>query len=194
MLARHNGGFGELFKQIDSAVRIVDIVVGKFLAVQLLSLGKAARDGERLLVENSLLTGIFAVTHGLRHIERERKLFGEFYTLLLAQIVCDKCVVVCGVLVYLIHKIEFCFFGNAAAGKFVKHFCIVRGIDQNSHVLIVLRGAAEHGGTADVYIFDGFLQLNARLGYSLFERIKIYHHYIYGVYIHLFEKRHMFGI
>ncbi|MNZ97481.1 hypothetical protein D3C78_1167200 [compost metagenome] len=62
MLNRHNCRLIEFFKNRQRRICVVNVVVGKLLAVQLLCSCYVARSGKRFFVEGCLLMRVFAVT------------------------------------------------------------------------------------------------------------------------------------
>src|SRR5437016_10914083 len=58
------------------------------------------------------------------------------------------------------------------------HGFIISRIHHYGDALMVLRGAAQHGWSADIYIFDGLLDRDIEPGDCLLEGIKVYHYQV----------------
>ena len=55
---------------------------------------------------------------------------------------------------------------------------VVRRVDNHRHGGVILGGGPQHGGPADVDVFQRFFQTHIGTADSLPERIKVYHHHI----------------
>ena len=68
----------------------------------------------------------------------------------------------------------------AAALDFCRDGSVIGGIGYDRHAFEILGGGTNHGGAADVDIFDQFFSGDAGLARGSRERIEIYHHHVDG--------------
>ena len=185
-------GLAEFSQKIERTVCIVDVVVRKFFAVKLDCRCKRTFYVKRFLIEYGFLMRILTVSHILRLVECHGEFLGEFDTEFLTQIVGNQSIVIGSMLIYLVHEIEFCLFGDTAVGKFVKYLGIVLRVYHNSYVLIVLCRTSEHRRSADINVFDRRLQIYTGFFDGFLERIEVDYDNVDRVNVHLLEEVHMF--
>ena len=72
--------------------------------------------------------------------------------------------------------------GGAVIGADVlEHVRVIRGIDDDGDGAVVLGGAAEHGGAADVDVLDGLLEGDVGFGDGLLEGVEVDDHEVDGL-------------
>jgi len=62
---------------------------------------------------------------------------------------------------------------GAAGGEFVEQDGVIGGIGDDGDILVVLGGGADHGGPADVDVFDQLFEVDAGLGGGFLEGVEI---------------------
>ena len=107
--------------------------------------------------------GIFSVTHILRLLVSERHAFGETDAQLLREIIGDQAVVYGSMREYFVLQILLRFQSNTARFQLREHPFIIPWIDDDRHVLIIFRGGADHGGSADVDVLHRVRKSHAGL-------------------------------
>ena len=70
--------------------------------------------------------------------------------------------------------------GACMLRHFAQNFRVIARIADHGDRLVVLRRAAQHGGSADIDVFDRFPSRHAVAGNCLFESVKIHHDEING--------------
>ena len=146
-----DGRLGKLGNQARGGGDVEDVVEGEFLAVELLEVV------EESAVELSLLMGVLAVAEATGEGELERE--GVAGGALVVEVGADGAVVGTGGGEGL-HGEAGAELGRglAATGAHgLEHAGIVVGVDDDGDGAVVLRSAADHGGTADVNLLDGLL-------------------------------------
>ena len=161
--------------KIPCCFHINDIVVGKFLAVELLGSSDAACCF-RILVECSFLMRVFAVAQVLQldisHAVNIRQCI-VIPINLFCQIVSDSAVVKACVEECLSGEVQTEFISQLVIFNSFKNVIILLGIDDNSNVLVVLCCCTDHGRAADIDIFDSFSSGDIRLCNGFPERVQV---------------------
>ena len=191
------GLVSEFLEAVERAVRVVYIIVGKFLAVELLS--RREGSGELvadLAVEGAALVRVLAVAHILRLFVGEGELFREDVAAgLFPEVGLDERVVRRGVVEDLVGELQVRVDRDfSVLAELGEDSAIVGGVDYDRDVLIVLRRRAEHRRTADVDVLDGFGSGDAGLQDSLLERVEVYRDNVDRGDAELFELRHVLGV
>ncbi len=93
VLHRDGRRIAEFADDADGGVRILDIIVGKFLPVELLRAGDRELAAERLAVERGLLVRVLPVAERLLQLKRLRDAFREFLAGQVGQITGDERIV-----------------------------------------------------------------------------------------------------
>ena len=171
----------ETLDALQRRVGVGDVVVGEFLALDLLGRGNGATRGVGFDVESALLMRIFAITHALGMTKAQHQRVGEgFAALDLAQVRGDGGVVGGGMAEALDGQAEAAGVGQGATGgtQFFQHGGVVGGIDHHADRVMVLGRGADHGRSADVDILDGILQRAIGLGHGRLEGIEVHDHKI----------------
>ena len=174
---------GEFLDQVLRRREVENVVVGKFLAVELLEVFREAPAEHRRLVR------VLPVAQRLRHagvdVEARRRGDGGFLAReFLVQVHGDGRVV-----------------GRGARENFRRQFApraecggpggsdllgdrrVVGGVHEDRHAVVILRRAAQHRGAADVNVLNRVVQRHVRLRDRCFKGIKIHHHQIDGRYV-----------
>lgn len=163
-----DGGSAEIEDQVGGGLDIEDVGVAEFLA---LNLRKA---GAEIAVESGFLVWVIPVAEFL--IERQAD--GEVAAgavFALAEVVGDGGIVLRSAEKYF-HGQFFAQRQGGVAAVFrhlLQHARVVLGIGDDGDAGVIFRGAAQHRGTADVDVFDGFFQCHAFALDGLLEGIEI---------------------
>jgi hypothetical protein len=177
VLDDHDGRvrFAELGDQLQRGIRIVDIVVAEFLALDLFGLGDAAGVRPGGNVEGSLLMRILSVAKW--HLQRGRE--GPAFRPALLLVAKSKPLrdhgIVGGSQRERLGRHALAEFERrrpAVAFQLGEELFIVCRIGDDRHVGVVLRGRTDHRGTADVDILNDFVATGAPHE-GRFERIEI---------------------
>ena len=163
-------------------IRIGDVVVGQFLALQLPVIAECARYGTQVAIKRCLLVWIFAVTQILELGEAHVDLFGECAGSAVdvggRQIITDCAIIGGSVRKGFPRQAETRLDADRAIGGL--HLGDQRGIvgriRDDGHILPVFRRRAHHRRAADVDVLDSLFQRASGLCYGLRERIKIDDH------------------
>ena len=169
-----DGGLGEFLDELGGGGDIEDVVEGEFLAVELLEVLV------EIAVEGGLLVGVFAVAEAGGDGEGDGEGAGGF--LFAVEEIGDGAVVVGGgdedLDAEALAELEG---GGAVVGADVfEDVGVVGGIDDDGDGAVIFRGAAEHGGAADVDVLDGFLEGDVGLGDGLLEGVEVHDHEVDG--------------
>ena len=165
----------ELGDALVGRVGVVDVVVGKLLALQLARSGHAEAPVHSR-VERRFLVRVLAVSQFFHELAAEGAPGGRALAGLDCEPVRDRRVVGGGARIGL--------GGEAAAERergaaacldLFQHFGVVRRVDHDRHVIVVLRRRAHQCRTADVDILDAVGKRRI-LQERLLERIEIHHH------------------
>ena len=208
----------ELAHERPARVGVQDVVVGQLLAVELLGVDQAVLMGELVhAVEDGLLMRVLAVAQVLLllHVQGAlgRELALGLDALLAAaaaalavlvrvrgldlveQEVGDGAVVGVGGLEHLEGQFHAGLArGGAAVGAHLgKDALIGIGVGNHGDALEVLRGAAQHGGTADVDVLDAGAEVRAGLD-RLLERIQVHDHHVDHLDAVLCRLGHVLGV
>ena len=162
-------------RQIPGRFHVDDIVVREFFPVELARRRDTARCF-RIFVKRRFLMRIFpiaqlldfCVRHGqhVRHFALARRDF-------LRQEIRDGTIVEPRMQIRFLRKGEPEIFIERPGIHPGNNFFVLRRIDDNRHIFVILRRRAHHGRPADIDIFDGFFQRDAGLGNRFPERIQI---------------------
>ena len=150
--------------QLQRGVGVVVIIVGEFLALDLLRLSDAARGGTDRQIEGGGLMRIFAIAQRRAQRARQAERFGEGDALVCeGEPAGDHRIIGGGGGISLGREHA----AEVVAGRatlFV-HFGdqpgIVGGIGDDRDAFVILRGGADHGGAANVDILDNLLAIRA---------------------------------
>ena len=180
MLNNHTGRAVKAADGFPGGIAVSDVVVGKFLTVKLVVSGQESGCNISFAVESSFLMRIFAVAHILHFNPLACQAFRELCTsrnvvaLHAGQIVGNHGVVVSGMNKHFLCQFQSGFRRNFAFFlDLFDNFSVVAGRDNDGNTFMVLRGSANHRGTADINIFDGVFKGAVRVGDCLFERIQV---------------------
>jgi len=193
MLDDDAGGLCKGLHTFQSGIRVGNVVVGQFLALQLHGGADAGLLWGLLDIEGRLLVRILAVTHVLTLDELCRVgagesgrqgLFGRTCGHQAAEIIRNGRVVSCGMLIGAHRKVEAR--GITQSPSVVAKFCndagIVGGVYDNANPCMILGSSTQHGGPANIDVLNGRWQITARPGNCGFERVKIHNDQVYGRY------------
>ncbi len=190
MLHDDTRGLVELLHEPLRRVQIHQIVVGKFLALQLLGAGESGRDPAGRHIERGLLVRVFAVAHGLAALERDVDALGQrraraqrkrvFHSGQPLKFCGDHTVVTRSGGIGFAREVQtrgqrkllairFQFFGDGV---------VVRRIGDHRHAFKILCGRTHHSRPADINVLDQFARREAGARSSGFEGIQIHHHQI----------------
>ena len=114
VLAGNHARLVEFFHELQSAVRVVDVIIGKLLAPKLFCLGQRSRTNKFFVIIGSALMRVFAVAHILRLFIGERNAVGETNPQLSGEIIGNHAVVYRRMRKHFILKVFFRFQRNAA--------------------------------------------------------------------------------
>ena len=166
MLDRNDRRRVKLAQQFQRAVCVVDVVVGKLLAVQLPGRRERARDIAQVAIERRFLVRVLAVTHLLHLFKRDGQVLREFRRVLqlAAQVLLNHAVILRGMLKDLILQIALGFQRNVARGfQLGEHAVVIRRIDDDDHILRIFCRRAKHGRTADIDVLNRLVEGHAGL-------------------------------
>src|SRR5690554_4103376 len=187
MLDDDTGRVRERFDAFQRSIGVGHVVVAQFLALQLPGCGYAGFLRVVLGVEGGALVRVLAVTHVLNLHELGVEGAGEVGVVVVrgaaAQVVGNGTVVTGGVLEGFYCQVEAGAVGELAvvAVQFFQNPAVVGSVHHDGDIVVVLGGGANHGGAADVDVFDGSGQVAVRVGNGLFERVHVHHHHVDGV-------------
>ena len=170
----------ELTQNLQRGVCILYIIVRKLLAVQLF--GPGHRESLFLAgIEGRFLMRVLAVAQRLPLGEGKRQILRKFLTSLLCQVGRDVGVVG--------GRVAEDLGGQTAAGlqrgvavgtQLFQNGGVIIVIDHHGDECVVFGRAAQHRGSADVYILDGVLKRSPLSLNGLLERIEVHHHHVDG--------------
>ncbi len=175
-----DGGPFELLGQLPGGVEIHQVVVGKFLAVQLFGAGDALSGAA---VEGGRLVRILAVAqaHQARGADGEvlRERAGIVH---LFEAGADGGIVIGGGAEDLFGQAPF---GGerefaSVGAEFRDDGVIVGRGDDDGDILVVLGRRAQHGGAADIDVLDQFLEGRAGFGGGFLEAVEVDHDHVDG--------------
>jgi hypothetical protein len=180
--------FGKLFNQLGRGGDIEDVVIREFLAVELLEMLVPVP------VEGSSLVRVLTVAK--LGDERQTEAEAALRLLLLVQVIGNRPIVFRRGDEYLNAEAfaELKRRGAIVIAQAFEDVIVVARVNDHGHAAIIFRCAAEHGGSADVDLFDGLLESDVSLGDSLLERVKIYDDEIDGLDAVGFSLGDMFGV
>ena len=184
------GRFIEVLDAFPGGIRIADIVVGKFLALQLSVAGQRSRLDISFTIEGGGLVRIFTIAHVLDLFELQVQDFriGPAIPVALVRfqarhVVGDGSVILGGVRESFFGQFEPGIDGERTVVLF--HFgndaVVVGRIADNGHIPVILGGGTEHGRAADVDVFDGVVQCAVFPGDSLLEGVEVDDDHIDGI-------------
>ena len=127
---------------------------------------------------------ILSVTHVLHLLKLQVKGAGEIglaaVFLYASQIIGDSAIIMGRVFKGLDRQIKTGASLNASLFDFINNPAIVFRVDHNGHKGMVFGGGADHGGAANIDIFDGIGQAAVFFGNRGFKGVEIHHHQING--------------
>ena len=180
MLEGHAEGLVEVPQHVQGRIGVLDVVVGQFLALDLLREGQGERSGFESGIEVRALVRVLAVAEALLDVELQEELLGQAG--LLAHVRGDAGVVFRRVGVGLGGELQAGFRARTAVfAEFRENGIVIVRVAHDGDVPPVLGGAAHHRRTTDVDVLDGILQRHAFLGYGLPERIQVHAHELDGL-------------
>ena len=187
MFDDHACGCVETAYAVPGRIGIGDVVIGEFLALQLLKVRKQPGWAIRINVKRRALLGVFAVAQDLFLVDLQRQdigpgvacwrgLLSGFGDIEAAQVVCDRTVVGAGMGIHLGRELQAQTVGGPAGLIHFSQYCgIVRGIDDNGHATLfsamVFGGSAQHGRSADIDVFDSIFKRTIEIRNGLAKRI-----------------------
>ena len=180
MLDDHAGrAFIELLDAFQRGIGVGDVVERQFLALQLVRGGDARFLDVLFHVEGRVLMRVLAVTHALLAAVLQVDGVGEGFFLAAlvdrAQVVGDGAVVLRGVLEGLDRELEAGGVGNlvVALAHLLDDLAVVRRVDHDDHVFVVLGCSTNHGRAADIDVLDGVFQGAVWVGDGLLEGVEV---------------------
>ncbi|ABA48884.1 hypothetical protein BURPS1710b_3404 [Burkholderia pseudomallei 1710b] len=183
-------------------VRIGDVVVRQFLALQLAVVRERAGRRRDVAVERGALVRILAVAQVLHLVEREvqrcRVCAARAVLQIVAearQVVRDRAVVLRGVREHLGREAEIRLVAERVAVRFhlVEHDRVIGRVDDDRHVAVVLRRRAQHRRAADVDVLDRVGERAVVLRNRLDERIQVHDEQVDRRNPVRFERLHVLG-
>ena len=164
-----DGRLGEFGDEISRRADVQNVVKRKFLPVQFLEVPF------EIAVERGGLMRVLPVTQA-RH-ERERKRKRRFGRLLLVQESSNRAIVVGG-LDKRLNGEAFAQFQRRLAPVIAHRFqdgVVIARVHHHGDRFVILGRAPNHGGPADIDLFDGFRQGDVRFRDRRFKRIEVHH-------------------
>ena len=167
----------ELANDIQRCICVLNVVVRKFLAIQLLSVCQREVSGRVVAVEGCRLVRVLTITQRLLNIELEEQLLWQ--ASLLAHICSDARVVLCSVSISLSRQLQTSSLLSIALSlNLIENLCIVCRVADYGYILVVLSSRTQHRRTANIDILDSLSHLNTLLSDSLTEWIEVYANHI----------------
>ena len=162
-------------------ISVSDVVVRQFFALQLTRCHQRAGRGFGIPVKRRQLVRVLAITQVLQFDEaaiglrrKQAALFGS--QIQRRQIVADGAVVHADAVERGHRQFEACALAQALVfAPFVDDSLVLRRIGQHRHMLPVFSGAAHHGRTAYVDVFNRIIQRAIGHGHRGFKRIEVDH-------------------
>ncbi|MFM1943610.1 MAG: hypothetical protein RI897_2592 [Verrucomicrobiota bacterium] len=199
------GVAGEFTDEVSGGCEVEDIIIGQFFTVELgIGVFEAA-------VEGGLLVGVFAIAEALDLGGFDHEPTGEggggFHDFGFLggddgggrvedfnEVGGDGGVVGGGAGVDLHGEAASEFEGSMAVFlDLLGDLLVVVGIHEDRDAVVIFGGATEHGGAADIDVFDGFLEGDAGAGYCLFEGVEVYDDEVDGFDVVFFGGVDVFG-
>ena len=167
----------ELAHDSQRSVSILDIVVRKLLAVQLLGRSERERNGLLLGIELGLLVGVLTVAQRLLEVELQEELLVQAG--LLAHIGSNHGIVLCRVGVGLGRELQTGLLRRIAMRlNLIQNLGVILRMANHRHILPVLGSRAQHRRTTDVDILNRLIHRHALLLNCLTERIEVHAHHV----------------
>ena len=174
MLDDHAGRVLELAHALDRGVRVRDVVVGEFLALQLPRRRDRSARGQGIRVERRGLMRVLAIAQVLLLAESSREGIREFgVALLQPQPAGNQRIVLGGVAKGLRRKPAAGCLGDVSAAQLRECARVVRRVDEHGDARVVLGGGAQHRRTSHVDVLDCVLVATVRARDGLRERVEI---------------------
>ena len=201
VLQNNHGGLVELASKRPARIGIENVVVGKFLAIELLGIHKAMRVGIGQAIERSALMRVFAIAQVLLLLEVKVDDLGG----LLAEIGLaielfvhpsgNRTIVGVRGFEHLQRELRtrLARGGTVVGAHFLKNGIIGGGLGDHGDALEVLRGAAQHRRASNVDVLDAGAEIGAR-GNRLFEGIQVHDHHVDHLDAVLFGFGHVLDI
>ncbi len=190
MLEGHAERLLEVTQDVQGRIGILDVVVGEFLALDLLREGQG--EGSRFEggIEVRALVRVLAVAERLLDVVLQEELLRQ--TGLGTHVGGDAGVVLGRMGIGLGGEFQAGFRAGAAVlAEFGQDGVIVGRIAHDGDVAPVLGSAADHGRAADVDVLDGIFQGDAFLGDGLLERIQVHAYQVDGLDTVLLQGVHV---
>ena len=193
---------GWLLKALDAfprRIRVGNVVVGQFLALQLGGRDERTRRGVEVAVKRCRLMGVLTVTQVLQFDETAIGLPRKLAALATVQVVGREVVADGGIVVA--DAVE-CrhrqgeaggLTGGALLTQFTQHAFVLRGVGQHGHVLPVLGGTAHHGWATDIDVFNGVFEGAVGVGHRGLERIQVDDEQVNGANAIRLQRLHVLG-
>ena len=182
----------EVTQHVEGGVGVLDIVVGEFLALDLLGEGQGERGGFQGGVELGALVGVLAVAEALLEVVLQEEFLIEAGSL--SHIGGDAGIVLGRVGIGLGRELQAGLVRSLPVSlELFQDGIVVGGVAHDGHVLPVLGGAAHHGRTADVDVLDGLGQGDTLLGDGLLEGIEVHADELDGLDAVLLQGLHVCG-
>ena len=167
----------ELAHDGQSGVGILDIVVRKLLAVQLLGRSERERNGLLLGIEHRLLVGVLTVAQRLLEVELQEELLVQAG--LLAHVGSDHRIVLSRVGVGLGRELQTALLLRVAELLDLgQNLVVILGVANHRYIVPVLGSRTQHRRTADIDILNGLLDRYALLLNRLTEGIEVHAHQV----------------
>ena len=177
MLQTNAEGLIELAHDSQRSVGILDIVVRKLLAVQLLGRSERERNGLLLGIEHRLLVGVLTVAQRLLEVELQEELLVQAG--LLAHVGSDHRIVLSRVGVGLGRELQTALLLRVAELLDLgQNLVVILGVANHRYIVPVLGSRTQHRRTADIDILNGLLDRYALLLNRLTEGIEVHAHQV----------------
>ena len=201
MLQNNHGRFVELASKCPARIGIENVVVGKFLAVELLGIHEAMCVGIGQAIERSALMRVFAIAQVLLLLEVKVDDLGRFLAEiglaveLLVHPGGNRAIVGVRGFEHLQRELRTRLArGGAVVGAhFLKNGIVGGRLGDHGDALEILRSAAQHRRASDVDVLDAGAEIGAR-GNRLFEGIQVHDHHVDHLDAVLFGFGHVLGI
>ena len=173
------GGLVKGFDTFPGCIRVSNVVVGQFLALQLSVVRNAPGCWRKIAVEGRFLMRIFSIPQVLDVDEIDVRLFRESLSLAVhvgcREVIADRRVVGGGMGERTSGETKTRFLTDGPTGclDFLNQRWIVRRVRDDGDVLPVLGSGPHHGRSADVDILDRILQCAIRFGDRLHKGVEI---------------------
>ncbi len=136
-----------------------------------------------LFIKSGLLVRVFAVAHGFGFDELQVKGAGKTLapiTKLLAEVVGNRAVIMRRMFISFDSQIKASFVSNGVVVgvELFYQAGIIAGVDDDGHVTVILCSSTNHGGSADIDIFNSIFEATVWASNGCLEGIQINHNHI----------------